>query len=461
MSGELIEDLLEIAEKKSKYAEVRYMDETASGALFRNGSFEGASTQKSSGYAVRVLNNSIAMAYSNSEKLDEAKKAVEVAIRQSEHPGKSKIVTSSDGKKEWIVSGKKKVEDFSLEDKISLLKGYDSLMEDLGSKVRRNVLSDHKKRQHFVNTSGADVRGDFSRVSYIYFAGILETGEFEQTTGHYGSTSGYEYLDGLNLEQKIREDIDAIKGAMHSRKMPAERMDLVIGPEISGIVAHESCGHPTEYDRIVGREGALAGESFLTGQTFPVKVGSEVLSVIDDPSMKGSYGFYVYDDEGILSRKRYLYRHGYTDEFIHNRESAAALGVEPNGGGRSSAWNREPLPRMSTTYIEPGSHTFEDLVSDVKNGVFIKNFTEWNIDDIRLNEKYVGKEAYRISNGELKEQVRRPVIETNTINFYSSIDAVGKEMDFFAGMCGKGDPEQGVDTWMGGPNARLRDMYIQ
>ena len=71
------------------------------------------------------------------------------------------------------------------------------------------------------------------------------------------------------------------------------------------------------------------------------------------------------------------------------------------------------------------------------------------------------QEAYLIRNGRIEEQVRRPVIETNTIKFYSSIDAVGKEMEFYAGMCGKGDPEQGLDVWMGGPHARLRNIYIK
>lgn len=461
MSGEFCEKLLDAAEKKSRYAEVRFMELEGSGAAYRNGSFEGAAYSKSSGYSLRVLNDSLAISFSNSENFDELLKALDIAVKRSMVPGKSRIVTKSDGKKDWVVSGSKKVDNVSLDDKISMLRDNDSLMETLGASVRMNYISDRKVKQAFMNSEGSQIRGEFSRVSYFYFAGILDSGEFEQSTGEFGSTGGYEYFDTLNLRDRITGDIGAIKKAMHAKHMKPGKMDLVIGPEISGIVAHESAGHPTEYDRIVGREGALAGESFLTGKKLPMKIGSDAVSVIDDPSMKGSYGFYVYDDEGIMSRKRYLYRKGYTDEFIHNRESAARQGVEPNGGGRSSSWNMEPLPRMSTTYIEPGDYSFEELVEGVKEGVYVKNFTEWNIDDIRFNEKYVGKEAYRISNGKIAEQIRRPVIETNTIKFYSAIDAVARDMEFFAGQCGKGDPEQGVDIWMGGPHARLRDLYIQ
>ena len=121
----------------------------------------------------------------------------------------------------------------------------------------------------------------------------------------------------------------------------------------------------------------------------------------------------------------------------------------------------EPLARMSTTYIEPGDHGIDELFEGVRNGIYMKSFTEWNIDDIRFNEKYVGKEAYLITNGDISGRVRKPVIETNTIKFYSSVDAVANDLEFSAGMCGKGDPEQGVDVWMGGPHMRLREVYIQ
>ena len=264
----------------------------------------------------------------------------------------------------------------------------------------------------------------------------------------------------LEIQKKIEDAVKNLKEISKSPSAKPGRYDVIISPEIAGIVAHESCGHPTEWDRISGREGSLAGESFLTGKKYPFRIGSPVVNVIDDPTLKGSYGYYKYDDEGIRARKRYLYKDGMTNEFIHSRESAASYGVEPNGGGRVSDWDMEPLARMSTTYIEPGQHTFDELIEDIKNGIYIKSYTEWNIDDIRFNEKYVGSEAFLIENGRLKGRVRKPAIETNTVNFYSSIDAVSNELEFSAGTCGKGDPEQGVDTWMGGPSVRLRNIYI-
>lgn len=461
LGGEFIDKIIKYASSKARYVEARYMDIDSKEVAYKNGEFDGMESAKESGYAVRVLNDSISMSYNDSEDWEKIKESIDEAIKHSSFEGKKSISEGESIKDSWKVAEKKKIEDMSIEDRIDIARNYDKVLESLDSRIRINVVGDKKIRQIYSNSVGSFIEGEISRVFYFYIAGVMENGEFEQSFEHFGSSSGYEYLDKLYLEDRMTNDVTQLKESLSAPRINPGKFDIVIGPEISGIVAHESAGHPTEYDRIIGREGAQAGESFLTGKQIPFKIGSSIVNVIDDPSYEGSFGYYKYDDEGVKSRKRYLYKNGYTNEFILNRESAAILKVPPNGGGRSSSWDMEPLARMSTTYIEPGDHNFEELFEGIGRGIYIKSFTEWNIDDIRFNEKYVGKEAYLIENGDIVGRVRRPVIETNTIKFYSSIDAIGKDLMFNAGLCGKGDPEQGVEVWMGGPHLRLRDMYIQ
>ena len=116
---------------------------------------------------------------------------------------------------------------------------------------------------------------------------------------------------------------------------------------------------------------------------------------------------------------------------------------------------------MSTTFVEPKDHTLEELVEDVKYGIYMKSFTEWNIDDIRFNQKYVGREAYLIEKGEVGDPVKRPIIELTTKTFWSAVDAVGRDLKFVGATCGKSDPMQGVNVWIGGPHMRLRDVYMR
>jgi TldD protein len=461
MAGELLDQIISYTSGISNFSDARFMSVGSKGIAYRNGEFEGMESSDTSGYAIRLVNDSMAFVYTDSENWAEVRAKIDLLLPKTKRHGKNRISEIKPVKASWKVDQKKKIEDMSIEERIEIARGHDKLLDDLGATVRMNFIGDKKISQHYRDSDGTAIDAEISRVSYYYVFGVFENGQFEQSTGQFGSSSGYEYLDYLGLDERLRSEVRALRENLSAPALKPGKYDLIVGPEISGIVAHESCGHPTEYDRIIGREGALAGESFLTGKEFPYRIGSEAVSVIDDPTMNMSYGFYEYDDEGIRARKRYLYRKGYTDEFILNRESAAILGKEPNGGGRSSSWNMEPLARMSTTYIEPGDHEIDELFEGVRNGVYMKSFTEWNIDDIRFNEKYVGKESYLVEDGRVKGRVRRPTLETNTIKFYSSIDAVARDLEFTAGSCGKGEPMQGVDVWMGGPHARLRDIYLK
>ena len=222
------------------------------------------------------------------------------------------------------------------------------------------------------------------------------------------------------------------------------KMDLVCGPEVTGIAAHESCGHPMEADRILGREMSQAGMSFIYPNGpfwLGTRIGSPQVTIIDDPTVKNSYGYYEYDDEGIKARPRHLYKNGVINEFLHNRESAAKLDMRSNGASRSTRYDREAIVRMANTYVQPGDLDEEEILEDVKQGVYMKSFTEWNIDDKRFNQRYVGREAYWIENGELKHRIARPVIETTTQVFWSAVDAVSKKIEYSAATCGKGDPD--------------------
>ncbi len=452
--------ILDMASKVSKYCEVRYMESSSIKSAMRNSEFMGEERSSEEGIAIRMLNNSISMGYISSNESDKVKTIIDQLEKRSKLPGRNKLDDSGGVIDKWEATGKRKVDDFDESERLDLLKTNDSTMKEHEVSVRLNVFFHRKTDGIFMNSTGSQIDSDFSRIGYFMIGGYKNGENFEQIYRQFGTTGGIDAFESLKVNQNIEDSTKNLSKISASKATKPGIYDVVIGPEIAGIVAHESCGHPTEWDRIIGREGSLAGESFLTGKPLPFKIGSEVVSVIDDPTIRGSYGFYKYDDEGIKSRRRYLYKNGMTSEFIQSRESASRMGVAPNGGGRTSSWDREPLARMSTTYIEPGEFQFGELVEGIKDGIFIKTYTEWNIDDIRFNEKYVGSEAYLIKNGKLGELVKRPAIEINTVKFYSSVDAISNELEFSAGTCGKGDPEQGVDTWMGGPSVRLRKIRI-
>jgi TldD protein len=137
------------------------------------------------------------------------------------------------------------------------------------------------------------------------------------------------------------------------------------------------------------------------------------------------------------------------------------MGTRSNAASRSVNYNREAIVRMANTLLLPGDITEEEVIGDVKTGLYMMSFTEWNIDDKRFNQRYVGREAYLIQNGELHTPVKRPVLETTTPKFWRAVDAVSKNVKLEAATCGKGDPMQGIPVYTGGPCIRLKGVYMK
>jgi TldD protein len=274
-------------------------------------------------------------------------------------------------------------------------------------------------------------------------------------------SSGWEAILSWDLTEFVSQEINVLASILtKAKRPPRDKTDVILGSEVTGIVCHESCGHPFEADRILGREAAAAGESFVNMKMLGKRIGSKKVNIIDDPTIPSSYGYYLYDDEGVQASRRELIKEGIINEFLHNRETAAELGIQSNGAARTISYDREPIIRMSNTYMDKGDYNQQELFKTISKGVYIKSFMEWNIDDRRYNQRYVGLEAYFIKNGETKYLIRNPVIEMTTPSLFKSIDAVGKDISFNAATCGKGDPQQGVPVWTGGPDIRLRNVKI-
>ncbi len=454
-----MEDILErvLEGINARFAEIRYMKINMNVITVKNGVINAVSSTEEDGFAVRVVNEGIGFSATND--ISNLKEIAERAIKLSKKR-KNKIDFSSEDSYEdsWGVEEKKKIENMDVDEKIDYLLDVD---KRLGAQMKLQMLKDKKIEKLYINSEGTKIRAKIPRVEYFYMIGVMENGNFEQSYRQYGMSGGYEIFDRWDILSLLPEEEKALREIVKAKKSPEGTYDLIVGPEVAGIIAHESCGHPSEADRILGREAAQAGESFINPSKVGDRIGSEIVNVVDDPTVPHSFGYYKYDEEGIPSRRRYLYKEGKINEFLHNRESAGKLGTKSNGAARSSWWNREPIVRMSTTFFEPGDYSKEELFEDVKEGIYMKSFTEWNIDDIRYNQKYVGREAYLIKNGEIVAPVRRPVLEITTPGFYGRIDAIAKDLEFFAGTCGKGDPMQGVDVWMGGPHLRLREIKLR
>ena len=317
------------------------------------------------------------------------------------------------------------------------------------------------QERYYVNSDGARVTGRVPRVGFFGSLTAIDGGSTAQRYIQQAETGGLEVMERLRISDLVEEEARALGKVLRARSgPPTDVVDVVLSPELSGIAAHESVGHPQEADRVLGREGAQAGESYLKADSLGMKIGSPEANVSDDPTLPRSNGYVPVDDEGVPGKKRRLIKDGMINEFLHNRATAKRFGLKSNGAARSVSFDREPIIRMSNTFVEPGDYTTDEIFKDVKHGVYFKSYTEWNIDDKRLNQRYVGLEAYLIERGELKGLVKSPVLEITTPKLWGSVKARSRHMEFEAATCGKGDPQQGAPVWTGGPETLLAGIRL-
>jgi TldD protein len=452
------------------YAEARLQGGTGSGFLLKNGEPQPSVLGDSFGMGIRVIYKG-ALAFGATNNLERASvreiTSKTVGIAKSSARLVKKKVRFEEARpvhQKVAAPERKKIEGGDVVWLKSLVTEIDRRIQaGKGAKIASRFLiaSSELEEKYFVNSTGSQVEARIPRVHFIGVLTAIEGGEVAQRLIQQAETGGLESVERMRLVSKVEREAASLRAVLaRATKLEPGVMDVILSPELSGIAAHESVGHPQEADRILGREGAQAGESYLKKDSIGFRVGSREANISDDPTLLHSNGYSPVDDEGVRAVKRRLVSDGRVTEFLQNRSTAAELKVVNNGAARASDFNREPIVRMSNTFVEPGDYSSEELVKEVKNGIYFKSFTEWNIDDKRLNQRYVGLEAYRIKNGDVGEMVKSPVLEITTPALWGSVKARSDKLEFEAAVCGKGDPMQGIPVWTGGPDTLLGGVRI-
>lgn len=476
MKREEAKQLAEVAVSKARdagasYAEARVQSTWGRQFIMKNGEPQPSFFAEGYGIGIRVIaKGALGFAATNdmgaSTATALAQKAVKLARASSvvlEKP--VELDNSKAVRRKWAAPETRKVENADANWLRGILVDVESRIADgrAGVKLpgRLLFLGAELEEKYYVNSDGARVEGRLPRVNFFGSLTAAEGSSTAQRFMQQGETGGLEVVKRIKLSDKVEEEARAMgKVLREAGKPPTDTLDVILSPELSGIAAHESVGHPQEADRVLGREGAQAGESYLKAESLGTKIGSLEANVSDDPTLLHSNGFTPVDDEGVEGRKRRLIEDGVINEFLQNRTTARIFGVESNGASRSVSFDREPIIRMSNTFVEPGDYGTDELIKEVKHGVFFKTFTEWNIDDKRLNQRYVALEAYLVEGGDMKGLVKAPVLEITTPKLWGSVKARSKHMEYEAATCGKGDPMQGAPVWTGGPETLLGGIKL-
>lgn len=463
-------------QKGAKYVDARLIEVYEEDYIARNGMFISIQDKKRKGMGIRTIVDG-GMAFGSTEVLtkDSIQQLINDITKMARASKRKAPIEFSEEKAEqttWSTEVKRSFADVSKQEKKDYIKYLDKrLKRDVQGKLSSRIIvfilySDNK---YYINSEGTKIESKHSLGNVMTMNTARSKNGVEQRNFGQGGSGGWEWFENVNFDQMLVEDCQGLaKASQYAMKKQFEKpIDVVISGEVAGIICHENVGHPSEADRILGREGAQAGESFYAdllkeGKIGEIKLGTENVTIIDDPTIPGTAGFYIYDDEGVKARPRFLIKNGNLNELLLNREYAARLGLKSNAASRSVSFEKEPITRMANTYFAPGDfNSLDELFEDIKEGIYMKTFTEWNIDDRRFQSKYVGLEVYLIENGKLTDKmIKRPVLELTTKGILESVDAVTKQIERSFGQCGKGDPMQGIPVSMGGACVRLRNIRV-
>ena len=344
------------------------------------------------------------------------------------------------------------VRDIPTTEKDALLRSFLPLLaEDPCMSMPHGSYVDRSSHFTFMSSLGADVSYDYQTCGVSLRCSMVE-GEKKFSAFWSRGETQFEALTKLKDEVRasMQEQADFMR---RSKAVTAGNYPVVLSPMAAGVFAHESFGHKSESDFM------LSDESMREEWKLGKKVGADMLSIVDCGMQPGS-GYVPYDDEGTKARKNYLIKNGVLAGRLHNAQTAAALDEGLTGNARAIDCTFEPIVRMTTTYIEGGDLTFEELIAPIQKGYYIKTINHGSGMSTFTIAPAV---AYEIVDGKLGDPVQISVLTGSVFETLHLIDGLTKDVEllsFVLGGCGKME-QMNLPVGFGGPYVRVSSMNVQ
>jgi TldD protein len=448
---DLMEKIVQILEK-TYYGDVRF--ETGNVlSVGKSKVEENIRTASSIGLCIRAFSDNkwyyLGFDEMNEEKiLDETKKLVRGIGNKP-----SRLIIQDPWEIDKEIKVKKKPEDISIEEKIKTVRNiFGRLMKNKMIVNSSVVLAHANNETMFMNTEGSDLRQVLPFFRFSMSAIAKEGKRIEYDYYVLQKQGGYELFTSLDLDQEINNVINGSIEFLKAKVLRGGINDIIVDPDVSGVIAHESFGHGCEADQVLRDRSYLAK---LSGK----KIISDLVSLHDNSSLQGERGYFIFDDEGIKSSDTVIVKNGVLKHFLHDRQSAAFMNSNVTGNARAQDFSRKVFVRMSNTYIEPGDWKHDELIEDTEKGFYLIKASTGMEDPLGGNLQIATHKVREIKNGELGQLYKGVGISGKVLEFLNNVDAVTDDFEMRGSGCGKGH-EDYVPVSSGGPYMRVRKAII-
>jgi len=434
------------------YIEIHFEESQATSIAYRGERLEEISRASNSGGNVRALvqGNWGFVSFNSLDGLrDKVALAVEEARLASREP--FKLFPAEPAVDTVVPQLKQDATTIPLATKKELLDSYNDIMLS-STKIQSSRINyrDARRQRIFANSEGGYIAQAKTDLNLRLAAIAREDNEVQQAGLSLGSTGEFSAVEGLH--EQAREIARRAAALLSAPQVKGGEYTVILDPILAGVFAHEAFGHLSESDFVYQNENLQ--QVMVLGKRF----GGKHLNIIDDPTIPNLRGSYKYDDEGTPTRENYLIREGILEGRLHSRETAAKMGERATGNARAINYLFPPIVRMSNTFITPGSASFEEMLGDIEEGVYVK---DWYGGTTSLEMfTFSAGEAYMIRQGKLAELLRPVVLTGNVFTTLQNIDAIGNDLGMNqGGGCGKGG-QSPLPVSNGSPHIRIRHCVV-
>lgn len=340
---------------------------------------------------------------------------------------------------------------WTLKDKNELVLKYNALLQGEGIVNTRSTYKDSRVVKYYANTAGSAVEQHKTFCGVSLFAMAKDGTNVQQA---FESTGGY---GGIEIAQGLEETAGILKkralDLLKAPKVEAGQYRVLLNPKLTGVFAHEAFGHLSEADFLY--ESPRRKDVMVLGRRF----GPDELNIIDDGSLEGLAGFTPYDDEGVPARKNYLVKDGKLVGRLHSRETASKMGEALSGNARAITPLYQPIVRMTNTYIEEGSESFEALLAKLGDGIYACDALGGMTNDEMFT--FSSGYAFRVKDGKIGGMIRDVVLSGNVFKTLLNIEGIGGDRQMYGGLggCGKGG-QFPLPVSDGGPHLLVKDVVV-
>ncbi|MDW8067229.1 MAG: TldD/PmbA family protein [Aquificaceae bacterium] len=322
-----------------------------------------------------------------------------------------------------------------------------------GSKIKQvtAVLMDRSRDILIINSLGETAEDLQKRVVFFVDVVAQEDGIMQRGYESAGIKGGFELFEKISPEDVARKAAERALLMLKAKPAPAGTFTVVLSGQAGGTMIHEAVGHGLEADLV---QKGLSVYKDKIGQ----KVASELITVVDDATLENHNGSFTVDDEGVPAQRTVLIEEGYLVGYMYDRLTAIREGKESTGNGRRQSYAHIPMVRMTNTYIASGKDNPEDIIADTKKGILVVKMGGGEVNTVTGDFVFEVMEGYMIENGKITYPIRSATLIGNGPKALQNVDAVGWDLGWSIGTCGKDG--QGVPVTDAQPTLRIRSMVL-